>query len=298
MELRVLRYFLTTVKEGNITRAANLLHVTQPTLSRQLIELELELGTTLLIRGKRSLTLTDDGFFFKQQAEEIVTLADRAERIFLDKKDSIRGVITVGATETKGGRILADYIFEFQQKYPDVQFDLHNKMADNVKEDIEKGLIDVGIVLEPVDTSRFEFIRLNEKETWGILMRKDHPLAEKESINVEDIKCYPLILPGRENAKNKVLHWLRCEESDLQVPAKYDILSNTALLVEKGVGCAICLDGALSISSSPDLCFRPVRPEHTTRSVILWKKNHIKHPAASLFIQMLQSQSEKIENEK
>ena len=298
MELRVLRYFLTTVKEGNITRAANLLHITQPTLSRQLMELEMELGTTLLIRGKRSITLTDDGFLFKQQAKEIVTLADRAEQTFLNKKEQVRGVITVGAAEAKGGRILADYIFEFLQKYPNVQFDLHNKMADNVKEDIEKGLIDIGIVLEPVDTTRFEFIRLKEKEIWGILMRKDHPLAEKETINIEDIKSYPLILPSRESAKNKVLHWLRCEESDLKVPAKYDILSNTALLVEKGVGCAVCLDGALSIASSPELCFKPVLPEFTTRSVILWKKKHIKHQATSLFIQMLQLQRDKIENSK
>ena len=148
----------------------------------------MELGTTLLIRGKRSITLTDDGFLFKQQAKEIVTLADRAEQTFLNKKEQVRGVITVGAAEAKGGRILADYIFEFLQKYPNVQFDLHNKMADNVKEDIEKGLIDIGIVLEPVDTTRFEFIILKEKEIWGILMRNDHPFAEEETINIEDIR--------------------------------------------------------------------------------------------------------------
>lgn len=288
MELRVLKYFLTVADEGNITRAADILHVTQPILSRQLIELEDELGTALLIRGKRSVTLTDEGFLFKQQAEMIVELSDKLEHTFKDKEDVVCGTIRIGASEAVGCRALALYMKEFREKYPDVQFDLYNGMADNIKEMLERGLLDLGLVLEPVDTAKFEYVRLPQKETWGLLLRKDHELAEKETLTVEEIRQYPLIMPGRENAKNEVLHWLQCEESHLNIPAYYNLLSNAALLVEAGMGCAVCLDGALSIHADPDLCFRQILPEHTTRSVILWKKNHLFSQAASLFVQTIQ----------
>ena len=288
MELRVLKYFLTVADEGNITRAADILHVTQPTLSRQLMELEDELGTALLIRGKRSVTLTDEGFLFKQQAEMIVELSDKLEHTFKDQKDVVCGTIRIGASEAVGCRALAAYMKEFREKYPDVQFDLYNGMADNIKEMLERGLLDLGLVLEPVDTAKFEYVRLPQKETWGLLLRKDHELAEKETITVEEIRPYPLIMPGREKAKNEVLHWMHCEERHLDIPAYYNLLSNAALLVETGMGCAVCLDGALSIHADPDLCFRQLLPEHTTRSVILWKKNHLFSQAASLFVQTIQ----------
>ena len=288
MELRVLKYFLTVAEEGNITMAADILHITQATLSRHLMELEAELGTALLIRGKRSVTLTDEGFLFKQQAEMIVELSDKLEHTFKDKKDVVCGTIRIGAAEAAGGRALAVYMKEFRDKYPDVQFDLYNGMADNIKEMLEHGLLDLGLVLEPIDTAKFEYIRLPHKETWGLLLRKDHELAEKEMITVEDIPQYPLIMPGRENAKNELLHWMQCEERHLNVPAYYNLLSNAALLVGAGMGCAVCLDGALSIHADPALCFRRILPEHTTRSVILWKKNHLFSQVASLFIQTIQ----------
>ena len=215
MELRVLKYFLTVADEGNITRAADILHVTQPTLSRQLMELEEEMGTSLLIRGKRSVTLTDEGFLFKQQAETIVELADKLEHTFTDRKDIICGTIKIGATEALGGRTLAAYMKEFREKYPDVQFDLYNGMADNIKEMVERGLIDLGLVMEPIDTAKFEYVRLPQKETWGILIRQDHEFAQKETVTMEDIKQYPLIMPGREKAKDQILHWMQCEERHL-----------------------------------------------------------------------------------
>ncbi|HIX98981.1 LysR family transcriptional regulator [Faecalicatena fissicatena] len=288
MELRVLKYFLTVAAEGNITRAADILHVTQPTLSRQLKELEDELGTALLIRGKRSVTLTDEGFLFRQQAETIVELADKLEHTFTDKKDIICGTVRIGATEAVGGRTLAVCMKEFREKYPGVQFELYNGMADNIKEMIEHGLLDLGLVMEPIDTAKFEYVRMPQKETWGILVRRDHQLAKKETVTAEDIKQYPLIMPGRENAKEQILHWMQCEERHLDIPAYYNILSNAALLVEAGMGCAVCLDGALSIHADPELCFRQIHPAHVTRSVILWKKNHLFSQAASLFVQTIQ----------
>lgn len=288
MELRVLKYFLTVADEGNITRAADILHVTQPTLSRQLMELEDEMGTPLLVRGKRSVTLTDEGYLFKQQAETIVELSDKLEHTFRDQKDVICGTIRIGATEAVGGRTLADRMREFRERYPDVQFDLYNGMADNIKEMIEHGLLDLGLVMEPIDTSKFEYVRLPQKETWGVLLRRDHELAKKESVTLDDIKKYPLIMPGRENAKEQILHWMHCEERHLDIPAYYNILSNAALLVVAGMGCAVCLDGALSIHADPELCFRKILPEHVTRSVLMWKKNHLFSQAVSLFIQTIQ----------
>ena len=290
MELRVLKYFLTVADEGNITRAADILHVTQPTLSRQLMELEDEMGTPLLVRGKRSVTLTDEGYLFKQQAETIVELSNKLEHTFRDQKDVICGTIRIGATEAVGGRVMADRMKEFRDGYQDVQFDLYNGMADNIKEMIEHGLLDLGLVMEPIDTSKFEYVRLPQKETWGILLRRDHELAKKESVTLDDIKKYPLIMPGRENAKEQILHWMHCEERHLNIPAYYNLLSNAALLVVAGMGCAVCLDGALSIHADPELCFRKILPEHVTRSVLMWKKNHLFSQAVSLFIQTIQEQ--------
>lgn len=284
----MLRYFLTVASEGNITRAADILHVTQPTLSRQLMELEDEMGTPLLIRGKRSVTLTDEGFLFKQKAETIVELADQLEHTFTDRKDIICGTVKIGSTEAVGSRSLAAYMKDFRDKYPHVQFDLYNGMADNIKEMIEHGVLDLGLVMEPIDTAKFEYIRLPQQEVWGILVRRDHFLAKKETVTVDDIKEYPLIMPKRENALSHILNWMKCEERHLNIPAYYNLLSNAALLVEEGMGCAVCLNGALAVHASPEICFRRVLPEHTTRSVILWKKNHLFHQAASLFIQTIQ----------
>lgn len=285
MELRTLRYFLAAAQEGNITRAAEILHVTQPTLSRQIMDLEQELGTVLTTRGKSGLTLTDDGIFFRQRAEEIVELADRLEQAFLERDTEISGVISIGATEAVGSRLFARLIRQFSEKYPLVRFHMYNDMADYVKDRLDKGLVDVGLLLEPVDTSKYDFVRLPQKETWGILMRDDHPLAGRTSITPAEAAQHPLILPLRERVRAEILNWLHCEEKDLNVPLSYTLLSNAVLLVEEGLGCAFCLDGALAIRSSPRLRFIPIHPERTTRSVLIWKKKHLFSPATALFIQ-------------
>lgn len=285
MELRTLRYFLAVAQEENITRAADLLHVTQPTLSRQIMDLERELGTILMLRGKNGLTLTDDGIFFRQRAEEIVELAGRLERAFVEKNKEVSGVIAIGATEAVGSRLFAKLIKRFSEKYPLVQFNLYNEMADYIKDRMDKGLIDVGLLLEPVDTGKYDFLRLSQKEAWGILLRVDHPLAEREAVSPEEVAQYPLILPLREQVRSEILNWLKREEKDLYIPLSYTLLSNAVLLVEEGLGCAFCLDGALAIHSSQNLRFIPIYPEHTTRSVLVWKKNHLFSPVTSLFIQ-------------
>lgn len=285
MELRTLRYFLAAAAEENITRAADILHVTQPTLSRQLIELERELGTTLMERGKRKLSLTDDGFFFRQRAEEIVDLADRLEKAFIERQKEIGGVITIGATEAVGSRLLAKLITAFSARYPHVQFHLYNDMADYIKERLDKGLVDIALLLEPVDTSKYDFVRFPQKEMWGVLVRNDHPLADHETVTPDEIVDYPLFLPLRERVRAEILNWLSRDEKDLNIPLSYTLLSNAVLLVEEGMGCAFCLNGALAIHSSPHLRFIPIQPAHMTHSVLVWKKNQLFSPAISLFIQ-------------
>ena len=285
MELRTLRYFLAAAQEENMTRASEILHVTQPTLSRQIMDLERELGVTLMLRGKNGLTLTDDGRFFRQRAQEIVELTDRLEKDIAGQKKDISGMVVIGASEVGGSQTLAKLIKEFSEKYPAVQFTLYNETVDNIKDRLDKGLVDIGLLLEPADVTKYDYVRLDRQDTWGLLMRDDHPLADKESLTVEDVASCPLLLPLRENIRAEILHWLGREENELRIPLFFTLLSNAALMVAEGLGCAFCMDGALAIRSDPILRFIPLEPRHMTHSVLVWKKNKLFSPAASLFIQ-------------
>ena len=295
MELRTLRYFLAAAQEENMTRASEILHVTQPTLSRQIMDLERELGVTLMLRGKNGLTLTDDGRFFRQRAQEIVELTDRLEKDIAGQKKDISGMVVIGASEVGGSQTLAKLIKEFSEKYPAVQFTLYNETVDNIKERLDKGLVDIGLLLEPADVTKYDYVRLDRQDTWGLLMRDDHPLADKESLTVEDVASCPLLLPLRENIRAEILHWLGREENELRIPLFFTLLSNAALMVAEGLGCAFCMDGALAIRSDPILRFIPLEPRHMTHSVLVWKKNKLFSPAASLFIQEINMLRAKIE---
>ena len=296
MELRTLRYFLAAAQEENITRAADILHVTQPTLSRQMMDLERELGVTLMLRGKNGLTLTDDGIFFRQRAQEIVELADRLEKSFAERQNDISGMVVIGASEVVGSQTLAKLMKEFSEKYPAVQFTLYNETVDSIKERLDKGLVDIGLLLEPIDVTKYDYIRLDRQDTWGLLVREDHPLAEKASLTAQDVASCPLLLPLRENIRVEILHWLGREEKELRIPLFYTLLSNAALLVAEGLGCAFCMDGALAIRSDPRLRFIPLEPRRLTHSVLVWKKNNLFSPAASLFIQAIHLLRARIES--
>lgn len=295
MELRTLRYFLAAAQEENITRAADILHVTQPTLSRQIMDLERELGVTLILRGKNGLKLTDDGILFRQRAQEIVELADRLEKDFAEKQNDISGMVVIGASEVGGSQTLAKLIKEFSEKYPAVQFTLYNETVDNIKDRLDKGLVDIGLLLEPIDVTKFDYIRLSKQDTWGLLVRDDHELAERVSLTAEDVVSCPLILPLRENMRAEILHWLGREEKDLKISMFYTLLSNAAFMVAEGLGCAFCMDGALAIRSDPRLRFIPLEPRRMTHSVLVWKKNKLFSPATSLFIQEINMLRAKIE---
>lgn len=208
MEIRVLRYFLTVVREEGINRAAEALHITQPTLSRQLSQLEREVGVKLFNRGAKKITLTNEGILLRRRAEEILALVDRTEQELIEQDEQVEGRVVIGGGELAAMQELPKIISSFREKYPLVTFDIFTGNADVVKEQMEKGLIDIGVLLEPIDIEKFDFIRLKGKEQWGVLMRPDDPLAEKEVITAKDLENTSLIIPRRKNVQNELTNWL------------------------------------------------------------------------------------------
>lgn len=287
MELRVLKYFLMVAREENITKAAALLHLTQPTLSRQLMQLEEELGVKLFHRSKHSIILTEDGMLLKRRAQEIVSLSHKTVQELSHKEDVLSGEIAIGCGESKGMLFLSEQIRKFQHKYPLVQFSIHSAIADDIKERIEKGILDIGLLMEPVDVGKYDFIRMPQKEKWGILVRKDSELAAKESINPEDLTSVPLIMVKRELVKNELASWFGDYYEGLQIAATYNLILNAAAMVERGVGIALCFD--LGVAFYEDLCFIPLNPTLETGSVLVWKKNQTLGLATSQFMSFLKN---------
>ena len=288
MDLRLLEYFLAVARIGNITRAAEQLHVTQPTISRQLTELEEMLGTTLLIRGKRQVTLTDAGVLFQQRAEEMLNLMEKTRRDLLDQKDLVGGVVALGCVESCVSRMLPEVLGAFSGLYPKVQYELYSADGDDIREKLDRGELDFGILLEPVEAAKYDFIRLPYWETWGIVLRKDDLLAQKESLGREDVLALLLILPRREIVQDNIAGWFGVERSQLHIFAGHNLINNAALLAEAGLGYPVCVGGSFEIWGGERLCFRPFAPRRTTGHVLAWKKNRIFHPAAERFCAYIQ----------
>ena len=289
MEIRVLKYFLTVARAENITKAAELLHITQPTLSRQLIQLEEELRTQLFIRGKNKIALTEDGMLLKRRAEEIIDLADKTEREFSEQDDLIGGEVFIGAAEINSMYVLSDIIQGFREKYPRVKYNLHSGNADDVKEKMDKGLIDIGLLLEPVNIEKYDFIRLHQKETWGLLMSKDSPLAQEEYIEKQDLIGIPIINTKRAIVQNEIENWLGVDFEKLDIVATYNLIYNVAILVEKGFGYAICLERLVNINDETKTCFKPFYPELQTGCVIAWKKHQVFSKSTTKFIEYIKN---------
>lgn len=282
MELRVLKYFLAVAQEENITRAAERLHVTQPTLSRQLMDLEAELDTKLFTRGRHSISLTEDGLILKQRAQEIMDLSEKIKQDFIYKDDILAGTVSIGGGEIRSMNIVSKLIAEFHKKHPNVLFEIHSAITDDIKDGIEKGLIDVGVMAEPVDVAKYNFIRMNEKEEWGVLTKHGSKLAEKEYISPEDLMGVPLIMAIREGVRNEIANWFGEFYDKLDIAATCDLLYNTAVLVNNNVGAAVCIRYE---SEYQDLCFKPLHPAIETGSLMVWRKNRTFSRAADKFIE-------------
>lgn len=284
----MLEYFLAVAKYGNITRASEQLHVTQPTISRQLMDLEETVGTPLLIRGKRQVTLTEAGVLFQQRAEEIVSLMDKTLRDITDQDDLLGGTVAVGCVESCVSRMLPKVLRSFSARYPKVRYELYSADGDDIREKLDRGDLDFGILVEPVEAAKYDFFRLPYWETWGVLMRRDDPLAQKESISKEDMLSIPLILPRREIVQDHIAGWFGTDRTRLNIFAGHNLLNNAALLAEAGLGYVVCVGGSFEIRGGENLCFVPLSPERTTGHVLAWKKNRVFHSAANRFRDFIQ----------
>ena len=286
MELRVLRYYLTVAREENITRAADMLHITQPTLSRQMAELEEELNTRLFERTNRKIVLTESGMLLRRRAEELISLADKVQQEFQSGGDELTGLISIGSGVTAAvsaclPRLLQDYA----QKYPQVRFELHTGTAAGIKDLLDKGLLDIGILMEPIEVEKYDFVRLPVKEVWGILMPADDPLAQKTAITPGDLQDLPLIVSWRIRER-EAKAWFGGDTEHLNVFCTYDLIDNAATLVERRLGYAFVIQGALK--PAPGLTFRPLAPEVSNTSVLVWKRYQPSHPAVQKFIELAQ----------
>lgn len=286
MELRVLRYFLAVAREENITKAASLLHVTQPTLSRQIQQLEEELGVKLFRRSQYRVILTDDGMLLRRRAQEIVELADKAQRELRHIEAELTGEIAIGCGESVGMTFLSRHIREFRREHPQVQFRIYSANADDIKEHIEKGLLDMGLLTEPVDIGRYAFLRTPQKDRWGVLLPKEHPLAQRESITPKDLLGIPLLITGRETVRNELAGWFGDIYDKIEIAATYNLILNAANMVENGVGAALCFDlGHIS----DGLTFVPLSPSLETGTVLAWKKDQTDSPAARQFLEWIRN---------
>ena len=285
MEIRVLRYFLTVVREESITKAADVLHITQPTLSRQLSQIEEEVGVKLFNRGSRRITLTNEGILLRRRAEEILQLVDKTEKELIEQEEQVEGKISIGCGEIAAVQVLPNLIKTFREKYPQVTFDIFTATADLVKEQMDKGLLDIGLLLEPVDMEKYDFIRLEVKEKWVVLMRPDSPLAEKETVTAKDLSALPLILPRRMNVQSELASWFGNYYDDLNVVFTSNLSTNSAVMVTGGLAYSLVIEGAVPFWDQSKVTYRPLAPSLTATSVLAWKRGQPFSLAATKFIE-------------
>mgnify|MGYP001622890964 FL=1 len=295
MEFRLLEYFLAVAREQNITAAAESLHISQPALSTQLKALETELGKQLLIRGvkgSRKVVLTEEGMILRKRAEEMISLMRRTEEEITGSNDTIAGNVFIGAGETETVRLFAQVAKKLQQKYPDIRYHISSGNAEHVLEYLDKGLIDFGLLFTEIDLQKYEAVPVPIKDIWGVLMRRDSPLAEKEAICPEDLWDKPLIVSHQKGDNIYLGRWLKREESELHIVATYNLIFNASLLVDEGLGYALCYDKLINTQGS-NLCFRPFSPRLEARGFIVWKKYQIFSKASKVFIDYLKKEIQK-----
>ena len=285
MEIRVLRYFLTVVREESITKASEVLHITQPTLSRQLAQMEEEIGVRLFDRGTRKIRLTNEGLLLRRRAEEILQLVDKTEKELVEQEEQVEGRISVGCGEIASVQLLPELIRSFHQMYPLVTFDLFTATADLVKEQMDKGLLDLGLLLEPVEMGKYEFIRLDRKERWVVLMPPDDPLAEKEAVTAGDLAGLPLILPRRMQVQSELASWFGDHYKNLNVLFTSNLSTNGAVMVSRKLAYSLVIEGAVPFWDSSKIASRPLYPNLTATSVLAWKREQPFSLAATKFIE-------------
>lgn len=290
MELRSLRYFLEIARRGNFTAAAAALNLTQPTLSRQMRELEAEAGVPLLVRGKRRTGLTEAGRYLAERAAELLELAERTRNSLAAAGGEIRGDVAIAGGETRAMRLVARAVGRARQSHPGIRFHIFSGNGEAVSERLEKGLADFGIFVGAVNLANFACVPLPLEDAWGLLLRRDHPLAGAPAITPEMLRGLPLICSAQALANNELGDWLGADAAGLDIVATYTLLYNGSLLVRAGVGAALCIDGIVDASEGSGLCFRPFSPALGVSLALAWKKGRVFSPAAEVFHRLLQEE--------
>ena len=284
MELRVLRYFLAVAREENITKAAALLHLTQPTLSRQLMQLEEELGVQLFHRSRYHIILTDEGMLLRRRAQELVDLADKTAQEF-QKNPELRGEISIGSGDLEAMTILAELLADFQKQHPQVTYQIYSGNADHTNERLEGGTLDLWLLLEPVDISKYDFLRMPGKEQWGVHVREDSPLASKETVTAEDLADVPLIVSKRGLVQLELKRWFGSYAERIQISASGNLPYNMAQMARAGMGAFLTVKLRCSYEG---LRFIPLSPTLEAGTVLAWKKTEAFPPALSAFMEYVE----------
>lgn len=294
MEIRVLRYFLAVAQEGSVTRAARALHLTQPTLSRQIRELEEELGQTLFSRGGRELSLTREGLLLRQRAEEIVGLAEITEKEFrsLGEK-TVSGDLSLGCGESKVLSFVTDALKVLQDEHPLIIPHFFSGNGEIVMDRLDKGLLDFAVLMGAENTERYSSLPLPNHDTWGLLMDKDDPMAQKKAITAEDLLDIPLILSSQSLSRDELSGWLGFPMSRLHIAATYTLLFNGSLMVRSGLGYALCFDHIAPSGKDSPFAFRPLSPLLTSPLSLVWKKHQILSAPAEAFLAKIREAGEK-----
>ncbi|MFD1485146.1 LysR family transcriptional regulator [Lacticaseibacillus baoqingensis] len=286
MELRLLEYFLAIDAAGSISQAAQRLHITQPTLSRQLKGLENELGTPLFARSNHGLTLTQAGLYLKTRAQEILTLTAQTEQTFIDQRhDLFSGNINIGAVEADGSHMLANEIAAFTTEYPAVTFDLFTGTSDDLFDRLDKGLIDLGLLLEPVNTDKYDHLTLAHTERWGLVVSVDAPLATQPVIAPNALADIPLIISSRNAVQQLFSDWAQADIDRLNIVGHFNLIFNVLPLVRRQVGAALTIEGVIDPHDHAGVRFIPFSPRVQTHTVLAWRKHRLQTPVTTAFIE-------------
>ena len=298
MDIRVLRYFLAVAREQSFSTAAERLFLSQPTLSRQLKELEDELGKTLLVRSNKGVTLTEEGMILRKRAEEIVELMEKTEQEVRQSNDGVSGTVYIGAGETYAIKLIADTAHHLKADYPDIHYSFFSGNGTDVMEKLERGLMDFGLIFGNIDRTKYEAIEIPLHDTWGILMRRDEPLAQKSSVTIADVSGLDLIIPRQPNHSTMLSEMIAEQAPDANIVAEYNLIYNASVMVNEGIGSAITLDRLINVSGDSKLCFRPFEPPMEAICYFIWKRYPVFTKAASTFLEQFKKDISKVKEDK
>lgn len=289
MEIRVLRYFMEIAREENMTKAAERLHISQSALSKEIKKLEGELGHPLFIRTNKNMHLNDEGMLLRKRAGDILEMVDKTVEEFSQLNSITGGEIRIGCAESIQIKYLANVIKSFKKKYPNFIFHIFSGDTDPVAERLDKGLLDIAVIVEPPNLSKYNYLPVPESDKWGVIMRRDSPLAEKSELTFDDICGLPLFT-SEQSIKVDFSRW--CEENieKLNIVGTFNLAFNGSIFVKEGLGYLLTFEHLIDTSEKSGLCFRPIIPILETKMYIIWKKYQIFSPIAELFLKKLKEE--------